>query len=222
MSLSCRWTALMLVLSVVLSAGCLPGEPGKEQPAQEKAATKEPAARPVQAPPLEPAPPVPEPVVPPTQPVREPAPKPPAPPATGENPQAPEPGKKETHAADIFMPTLEETQDEGFSIGVQLWPAEKGKGFDVSGSMGLSGTIELVEGAEENWVFKGSITFPTGGYTLGEPFLVPLGAERMVINLPITLPNPSAMVTQAQETRPFEYRFNAPEHVFFQVTFWGE
>jgi hypothetical protein len=191
----------MVILAVVLvGAGCVPGEPPAPDAPE---AAQLPAA---------PAAPV-RPPIPPSEPEA-------AAPAAAD---ADEPEEEETHQASLYIPSIELAQTEGVGAAVRPWPEERGHGFDVKGSYGLEGTIVPAADAEGQWVFKGHLTFPTGGFHLGEPWnqqqMGPEGVDQIIVMLPMSLPPKDAMVTQALDRREIDYRFEGAPNANFVVMF---
>lgn len=196
------------VMTVLLAfAGCVPGQPPEPKPAE----PAPPAAVPTEsaAAPRETVTP-------------RPAPETPDAPASME-PDLTAPGEEETHYASIHVPSIELAQTEGVGAAVRPLPEARGPGYEVKGSYDLEGTIVPALDAEGQWVFKGQITFPTGGYQLGEPWtqqqMGPEGVDQIIIMLPMSLPAKDAMLTQALDRRAIDYRFAGSPKAQFVVMF---
>lgn len=93
--------------------------------------------------------------------------------------------------------------------------------YSVSGSYGLTGSIAKASPEDTEWVFKGQLTFPTGGYKLGQiqSNTVAGSQSNVLIYIPVTLPAGGAATTQALVTESFEYRFPAANDAQILVQF---
>ncbi|MBI2433246.1 MAG: hypothetical protein HYV26_10275 [Candidatus Hydrogenedentes bacterium] len=118
---------------------------------------------------------------------------------------------------------------EQSNAGVQVLERQDGRGYDVKGTFGLDGTI-LKDPATPEWTFQAKFAFPTGGYTVGKPYLSSLGVPisesgedlldfhgTLILNVPVTLPAPGAVTTQAIEEVPVSMQFTAAPDVKFVV-----
>ncbi|MFP4501744.1 MAG: hypothetical protein ACLFTT_12140 [Candidatus Hydrogenedentota bacterium] len=235
MSQRYHWAIVFAAIGVLMLTACLPGEPPHENNAQEQSSSPSPPQEK-----SEERAPLPPPSSPPAQekPVQEkpaqekpaqekPAQEKPAQESSEEVANPPNPAasaedddsESTTQTADIYMPSFETARTEGVNAQVRRWPAEKGSGFEVTGSFDLTGVIEQVPDSENEWVFKGELTFPTSGYSLGEIQHQPQGVGTLLLSLPIDFPDPDAMAAQVLDTQSFEYHLKAQEETNFIVMF---
>ena len=87
----------------------------------------------------------------------------------------------------------------------------------VSGPYGLKGMLTKSSG--EPWVFDASLTFPTGGYSVGEPEVLVKKSlpEQVDISIPVTPPAKDAIVTQALVTKSVRTTLNVSDGAQFSV-----
>ncbi len=215
--LHCLSFAAVTLLGGLLLSACVPATP---EPEEETTASEAPAA---------PAPPAEESA----------APAPPAPEPTGEAPagddatapageadapaEAPGSGEAvETEGGEssaLVVPGRAMSAGmAGPEIGVTRRSEEL---FEVSGNLGEGASVEGViqHTGDNEWLFTGEFTFPTGGYSvegfsatdiMGSPVPAEAGPLPVVLNMPVIKPEPGAVTTQAVEVVPFEHTFTAP------------
>jgi hypothetical protein len=121
----------------------------------------------------------------------------------------------------LMIPATPEAQKGAYRIDVISRTPEEGGGADVEGAFHLRATLRWTDG---QWLFKGELTFPTGGYTLGEIGHEDFGGEgagkdMSVIFIPVALPPLDAVVSQALDKRTLEYSFEGPEDASFVVAY---
>jgi len=91
--------------------------------------------------------------------------------------------------------------------------------YTVTGPYELTGTITLVTNTPPLWRADLAFTFPTGGYTVGEPEIIVEKSlpERVTMVLPVTPPAADAMVTQALTTVAVETTVSVSSEASFEV-----
>lgn len=151
----------------------------------------------------------------------------PAPPPAPAVVEAPAPAPAEPGQASLHF---DSRPVEEMNASVSMTPLPDGTGFQLSGTYGLKAT--LVRGATDQWVLQGTIEFPTGGYALGEPSLMPMGdvivngnedvqlrqsTTHVLLQIPIQVPAADAVVTQALESAPINTVITAPHDAVFMV-----
>jgi hypothetical protein len=94
--------------------------------------------------------------------------------------------------------------------GQPLEVREKDGVYHLNGPYQLTGTVVHKAG---QWRLEAEMTFPTGGYRLGEPEAAMLKSmpPQLVITLPVSPPPEDAMVTQALDTQSVEAGYRGPE-----------
>ncbi|MBP8129934.1 MAG: hypothetical protein KA184_10190 [Candidatus Hydrogenedentes bacterium] len=202
----CRIYVLALAMLALLFAtvGCVPAEAPRTAPPAAPPVPEPAAAQPEQAT----VAPAPEPQAEDTAIVPAPAQSPPPPGEAQQNQQSLAFLSPEQMArADVATVTLSRIDDELL--------------YSVSGSYGLTGTIAKASPEDVEWVFKGQLTFPSGGYKLGPLHSnAVLGSQaNVLLFIPVTLPAADAATTQALETVSFEYRFPAENNTQILVQF---
>ena len=86
---------------------------------------------------------------------------------------------------------------------------ERPIGYQLHGPYDLAGTITKDSEQDPTWKMDATLTFPTGGYTVGEPRIISTRSmpEQINITIPVSSPPPDAMVTQALTTVPVSKEF---------------
>ena len=117
------------------------------------------------------------------------------------------------------------------NVGVRIVPMKDGKGFDVLGSLGLLATITRPKPEVDEWVLDGHFTFPTSGFSLGEPFVSPMAemtmtnqgavmretSDMVVITIPVRRPEVSAAVEQNEDRTHLNVRAPGSKSAEFTV-----
>lgn len=92
-------------------------------------------------------------------------------------------------------------------------------GYTLSGPFSLDGTIIKDSESDTTWMLDATLTFPTGGYTVGEPRIISTRSlpEQVNITIPVTSPPADAMVTQALVTVPVQKEIAGTNGAQFRV-----
>lgn len=122
------------------------------------------------------------------------------------------------------------------NAGIRVVKQDNGN-FTVEGQFGPGGAAKLIgeirPEPEGKWKLDAKLHVPTGGYTVGEPYAVPMstmvigdgnpqiqeGGNTVIISLPVSAPEPDAMLTQAVEEKPVALVFDAPKDPQFTLLF---
>lgn len=144
-------------------------------------------------------------------------------PAPATPPAAPaEPGRATLH--------IDKRPIEEMNASATMKALPDGTGYHLSGTYGLNAT--LVRGVEGHWILDGTLEFPTGGYHVDEPSLMPMGdvvfggpgnvelreaTTHVMLQIPVQLPAPDAVVSQAAEVVHIKADLEASHNAQFMV-----
>jgi len=103
-------------------------------------------------------------------------------------------------------------------VDVEKQPSRR-LGYTVSGPFNLDGTIIKDSETDTTWMLDATLTFPTGGYAVGEPRVMSTRSmpEQVNITIPVTSPPAGAMVTQALVTVPIQTEITGMNGAQFRV-----
>ena len=234
MKCSKRLSMAAMALLLLAAVACVPSQTPETAPAQaEPAAPPEEAVAPEAAPEAAPAsaPEAAPEAVPmePEEPVEEPAAEvtPATPDTSANDPYMPTIAGPTSNMGEngLLLPTTPEAQQAAYKVEVtSLSPEEGGPGADVEGAFHLHATLRPKGEGSNQWEFKGELTFPSGGYTLGEISHDQMGPGQngnpaYIIFIPVALPPVDAVTTQALDKRALEYTFEGPEDISFVVSY---
>lgn len=151
-------------------------------------------------------------------------------------------------AEEVALPTNGDNDDNAAQFGatmgenaianiqIQIQPQENGD-FQLVGSLGLNATLHF---EEDLWNLEGTVTFPTTGFALGEPYLLPLESRYFggateethkpeedsedsrplaLLNIPVIWPNAESAREPNTQTTPLRGRFILEEDYRFVATF---
>ncbi len=120
----------------------------------------------------------------------------------------------------------------GVNVEVAVTPMEGAAGFSISGSYGLEGNIARPDPNAERWQLTGSFTFPTSGFAVGKPLVIPIqtmllapgkarlegGTNEFLIQIPVSLPQTQAGLSQEEVNVPVATTIFADKDAKFTVT----
>jgi len=157
---------------------------------------------------------------------------PPAPPSPP-TPALPPPPAPAPFSGEDERDEQDEARDDRPYTAAQVTSMANAESYQVRGAYDLEGTIKKVPD-ERLWLFRGQFTFPTGGHSLGSPYLSVDGQRvaqpetalqdyegTITLVIPVTPPAPDMMVTQALVEAPVALEIPAGEAVNFEVRVTG-
>lgn len=105
------------------------------------------------------------------------------------------------------------------NANVEMTPFSGRFGYGLEGPHDFVGALTKEALTDANWSLEGEFTFPTGGYTVGEPevMIAESYPEQVRVTIEVTPPAPGTIVTQVVTKVPVSAQIPASNEATFRI-----